>query len=100
MFQVVQLGSGDVAQLRGMLAVFGAAFHDIEGYRPERPRCEYLESLLKSDSFIALAAVADGAVVGALAAYELRKFEQERSEIYIMTWPSWQASVVRASPPR
>ena len=30
-----------------------------------------------------LAAMQDGGVIGGLAAYELKKFEQERSEIYI-----------------
>lgn len=44
---------------------------------------EYLNGLLGGDSFIALATLDDAQVVGALAAYELRKFEQERSEIYI-----------------
>jgi aminoglycoside 3-N-acetyltransferase I len=39
--------------------------------------------LLSSDYFIALAALKNGSVVGGLAAYELKKFEQERSEIYI-----------------
>ena len=34
-------------------------------------------------SFIALAAFSDDEVVGAIAAYVLDKFEQERSEIYI-----------------
>jgi aminoglycoside 3-N-acetyltransferase I len=33
--------------------------------------------------FIALAALKSGQVVAGLAAYELRKFEQERSEIYL-----------------
>ena len=39
--------------------------------------------MLGSDYFIALAALKNGSVVGGLAAYELQKFEQERSEIYI-----------------
>ena len=39
--------------------------------------------MLSSDYFIALAALKNGAVVGGLTAYELQKFEQERSEIYI-----------------
>ena len=38
---------------------------------------------LGSDYFIALAALEAGRVVGGLAAYELKKFEQQRSEIYI-----------------
>ena len=36
-----------------------------------------------SDYFIALAALKNGDVVGGIAAYELKKFEQERGEIYI-----------------
>ena len=39
--------------------------------------------MLGSDSFIALAASKGGEVVGGIAAYELKKFEQPRSEIYI-----------------
>ena len=38
---------------------------------------------LAGDSFIALVALAGDAVIGGLAAYELRKFEQARSEVYI-----------------
>jgi aminoglycoside 3-N-acetyltransferase I len=39
--------------------------------------------LLGSEYFIALVAMANNSVVGGIAAYELPKFEQERSEIYI-----------------
>jgi aminoglycoside 3-N-acetyltransferase I len=39
--------------------------------------------LLRSGYFIALAALQDDAVIGGLAAYELKKFERHRSEIYI-----------------
>jgi aminoglycoside 3-N-acetyltransferase I len=39
--------------------------------------------LLGDRGFIALAAVEGGAVIGALAAYVLCKFERERSEAYI-----------------
>lgn len=39
--------------------------------------------MLGGESFVALAALKHGAVVGGLAAYELRRFEQERSEVYI-----------------
>jgi aminoglycoside 3-N-acetyltransferase I len=39
--------------------------------------------LLCSDHFIALAALQDDVVIGGVAAYELKKFERERSEIYI-----------------
>ncbi|MEH1829598.1 MAG: hypothetical protein V7L22_30390 [Nostoc sp.] len=44
---------------------------------------DYLRQLLDSDYFIAIAALKEGEVVGGLTAYELKKFEQERSEIYI-----------------
>ena len=42
----------------------------------------YLRRLLGGNSFIALAALKRGVGRG-IAAYELKKFEQERSEIYI-----------------
>ena len=48
-----------------------------------RPSAGYLQQLLDSDYFIALVALKNGEVVGGIAAYELKKFEQERSEIYI-----------------
>ena len=66
-----------------LLAVFGEAFDDFDTYSSSRPSGAYLKRLLSSDYFIALASLKNGAVVGGLAAYELQKFEQERSEIYI-----------------
>lgn len=66
-----------------LLTVFGEAFNEVKTYCDRRPSTDYLERLLRSDTFIALAALKEGQVVGGLAAYELRKFEQERSEIYI-----------------
>ncbi len=82
-FGVRRLGAGDTGLMRGMLDVFEQAFDDPESYGRARPRTAYLERLLASDGFFALAALDGEIVVGALAAYELRKFEQERSEIYI-----------------
>lgn len=69
--------------MRALLAMFGEAFSEVETYTAAQPRAAYLERLLAGDSFIALVAEKDGEVVGGLAAYELHKFEQERSEIYI-----------------
>jgi len=68
-----------------LLDVFGDAFEDTQTYGARRPRPEYLRRLLGSAHFIALVACDDdsGQVIGGLAAYELVKFEQERSEIYI-----------------
>jgi aminoglycoside 3-N-acetyltransferase I len=78
-----QLAPEDVALMQGLLTVFGKAFDEVETYGKARPREAYLERLLSSDYFIALVALKDGKVVGGIAAYELQKFEQERSEIYI-----------------
>lgn len=55
----------------------------METYGGNRPSPAYLQRLLASDYFIALVASKGDEVVGALAAYELMKFEQQRSEIYI-----------------
>ena len=55
----------------------------MERYTDDQPDDAYLRSLLAGNTFIAVAAFAGTQVVGALAAYELRKFEQARSEIYI-----------------
>jgi aminoglycoside 3-N-acetyltransferase I len=78
-----QLTPNDLPLMRDLLRMFGEAFHDIETYTANQPSDSYLQKLLGRDTFIALVAVDDGKVVGGLAAYELPKFEQERSEIYI-----------------
>jgi aminoglycoside 3-N-acetyltransferase I len=78
-----QLTHEDAGLMNSLLAVFGKAFEDPQAYGAHRPSAGYLRQLLGSDSFIALAAVKHGEVVGGLAAYLLRKFEQERSEVYI-----------------
>jgi aminoglycoside 3-N-acetyltransferase I len=70
-------------ELVALLSVFAEAFEDHESYQSAIPSDEYLNKLLAREDFIPLAAVADGKVVGGLAAYVLQKFEQERSEIYI-----------------
>ena len=82
-FTIRTLGPDDVALMEGMSAMFGQAFNEPDTYGGARPREVYLRRLLGGDSFIAVAALQDGEVVGGLVAYELRKFEQERSEIYI-----------------
>lgn len=77
------LASEDFALMESMMTVFGKAFDEMKIYTAARPTKAYLERLLSSDYFIALAALKNGSVVGGIAAYELQKFEQERSEIYI-----------------
>ena len=73
----------DVPLMEALSAMFGEAFDDVDAYIGNRPGADYLRRLLGGDSFIALAALKNGIVVGGIAAYQLRKFEQERSEIYI-----------------
>jgi aminoglycoside 3-N-acetyltransferase I len=80
---VVTLGSYDLQLMDQMLDVFSDAFEDPENYSSARPAPGYLKGLLASNAFIALAAIENGSVIGGLAAYELKKFEQPRSEIYI-----------------
>ena len=69
--------------MRALLRVFGDAFDEVETYCKFQPESTYLCNLLNRDYFIALVALKEGEVAGGLAAYELHKFEQERSEIYI-----------------
>lgn len=77
------LGPPDVPLMRGLLAMFAEAFEDPASYARQPPGDDYLAQLLARDTFVALAAVSDGQVVGGLAGYVLPKFEQARSEFYI-----------------
>ncbi len=78
-----QLQPGDADLFRGLLTMFGEVFSDTESYMRAQPDDAYIGKLLAGEAFIALVALHEGTVVGGLAAYELKKFEQERSEIYI-----------------
>jgi aminoglycoside 3-N-acetyltransferase I len=82
-FTIHHLAPGDDGLFDGLLSMFGEAFEDAPTYADARPGDAYRRELLGDRNFIALAAVRDGAVIGGLAAYVLRKFERERSEAYI-----------------
>lgn len=82
-YQIVRITKQDLEQMHALLDCFGQVFDQLAIYGQQRPSGEYLASLLGSESFIALAAIADGQLLGGLVAYELKKFEQQRSEIYI-----------------
>ena len=73
----------DLPAFKELLKLFAEVFEEPDTYQSAVPSDEYLQSLLAGDSFIAVAAVTGGKVVGGLAAYVLKKFEQQRSEIYI-----------------
>lgn len=82
-YAIHQVGQDDLDLMNNLLSLFGAAFDDLEIYGENRPGAAYMRRLLGGDYFIALAALKDKEIVGGIAAYELKKFEQERSEIYI-----------------
>jgi aminoglycoside 3-N-acetyltransferase I len=82
-FSIRRLTPADVALMEAMSTTFGDAFDEVETYSGARPTPEYLARLLAGECFIGLAALKGGEVVGGIAAYELKKFEQERSEFYI-----------------
>jgi aminoglycoside 3-N-acetyltransferase I len=78
-----QLSPEDLPAMKGLLKVFADAFGELDTFQGNAPSDAYLRRLLAKPHFIALAAMAGDAVIGGLAAYELEKFEQARSEIYI-----------------
>lgn len=82
-YKIHQLTQDDLELMAELLSTFGAAFGDEKTYGEKRPDADYTRRLLASEYFIALAALKDKEVVGGLVAYELKKFEQARSEIYI-----------------
>ena len=79
---VERLGAGDVEAMHAANRLFAEVFGE-EGYHGPPPGDDYLRKLLADDKFIVLVARIEGEMVGALAGYELVKFEAERSEIYI-----------------
>jgi aminoglycoside 3-N-acetyltransferase I len=80
---IQRLSADDIPIMRALLAMLGKAFGEMDNYTGAQPDDHYLRRLLSGGQFIALAALAQGEVIGGLAAYELQKFEQARSEIYI-----------------
>jgi aminoglycoside 3-N-acetyltransferase I len=80
---IQQIVPEDLELMDALLTTFGEVFEDMETYNGNRPSPDYLRTLLKNDYFIAIAALKADEVVGGIAAYALKKFEQERSEIYI-----------------
>lgn len=77
------LGADDVALMRGVNAMFCAAFDDAPAYGSRPPEDAYLQDVLSRPNVIALAAVERDRVVGGLVAYVLDKLEQARREVYL-----------------
>ena len=81
--EICILTPNDIDLINALLTTFGEAFDDRETYSTNRPSDRYLQNLLSNDTFIAIAALKNNQVVGGITAYELKKPEQPRSEIYI-----------------
>jgi aminoglycoside 3-N-acetyltransferase I len=82
-FTVRRLRAADIGLMRNMLRMLGDAFNEDETFSSNPPGEAYLQRLLGKPDFVALAAMQGADVIGGLMAYELQKFEQERSEFYI-----------------
>ncbi len=81
---VTRLGSGDIALMRQLNAMFAAAFEDDLTYSVAPPSDEWLSRQLARPDLVVLAAIHPLAgPCGGLVAHVLPKLEQERSEIYI-----------------
>ena len=78
-----RLGSGDIAALRDLNALYADAFDDPQTYRRDTPDDAWLTRQLDKDAIILLVAEVEGRIVGGLTAYELPKLEAARSEIYL-----------------
>ena len=80
---IQRLGVDGIALMEGVLDLFAEAFEDPASYSSARPDRDYLAGVLADPTFVALVAHDGPEIVGALTAYVLRKFEQQRSEVYI-----------------
>jgi len=81
--RIERLRAGDGARYAELMTLFGRVFDMQDTYTGARPGAAWVAERLASEDFIALVALDGEAVVGGLAAYVLRKFERERSEVYI-----------------
>jgi len=83
-FSTKRLGQADLRLMRALLQLFGEVFDDPKSFQSAPPSDAYLLKLLGDETFFAVVALDDNRTpIGGLAAYELRKYEQERSEVYI-----------------
>ena len=78
-----RLGPGEIEMVRGLNALFGAAFEDSATYEAHPPPDGYLAEQLGKEHVIVLVASEGATVFGGLVAYELDKLEQARREVYI-----------------
>ena len=82
-FKIEQIKPDSMPVMRELIRCFAVVFDEHDTYLANQASDEYLVKLLNDSTFIAVCATVDKSVVGGLVAYELKKFEQPRSEIYI-----------------
>lgn len=82
-YDVVRLTADDIALARAALDLFGEVFDDLPAYCAAQPGDIWLDELLADPGFIFQIGRDGDRVIGAMASYVLRKFEQARKEIYI-----------------
>ncbi|MGI9380233.1 MAG: AAC(3)-I family aminoglycoside N-acetyltransferase [Methyloligellaceae bacterium] len=82
-YTIREFSGDDIEPFRNLLSLFGEAFEDLATYSGAQPGDAYLRDFLSRDHIVVLAAIAANKVIGGLVAYELMKFERERSEFYI-----------------
>jgi len=79
-YSILRLGTDDIDLAYEWRDTLNRVFGEEAG---PAPSTEYMRGLLRDPGFFALAALHDGTVIGGIAAYEMRKYEAERSEIYL-----------------
>lgn len=82
-YTIQRLAGHNLELMRSLNHLFGTVFKDDESYHSAPPSDDYLTTFLAHDDNIVLVAVENGKVLGGLVAYVLRKFERDRSEVYL-----------------
>jgi aminoglycoside 3-N-acetyltransferase I len=79
-----QLSVSDISSFKDLIKLFGDVFEEPATYHQAVPQDDYLANFLSDTKHIVLIAQSeDEGVVGGLVAYELKKFEQVRCEIFV-----------------
>ena len=77
------LSSSDIGLLRSIVELFAREFDEPPDPLAPASHDGYLGQLLARESFVAIAALADGVVVGGITGHVLPKSGEARSELYL-----------------
>lgn len=79
-----RIGQEEAAKLREINTLFGQVFGQPEIYADNPPEDAWLTDLLADAGFVCLVAeTTNGDVIASLCGYILKKFEQQRTELFI-----------------